>query len=251
MRSLLERFRDDGEIREALLMRPWLPGAIRSQIVRETASRLIAFTLDRAWLSPERAARLAREARDKANVSVAAETARGSGRKGLRAFVSHLRSRGELTASLMLRALLSGRLDFFEAALVELSGLSEARVASQLSAFRGAGFAAVYAEAGLPDRFLTVFRGALEALGELDPATLDDAAELRVEVIQTVLVRCDFARDGELKRLIALLRRLEMEAEREAARARAPALSARSGRRRPAAPLIDMRALEEALAQAA
>ena len=151
----------------------------------------------------------------------------------------------------MLRALLSGRPDFFEAALVELSGLSEARVASQLGAFKGAGFAAVYARAGLPQKFLTVFRAALEALGELEPASPEQPAELRLEAIQSVLARCDFARGGELDRLVALLRRFEMEAAREAARAKAPALSASSARRRPAAPLIDMHALEAALDQAA
>jgi len=251
MRSLLERFRDDGEIREALLARPSLPGAIRSRLVQATASTLLAFTVDCAWLSPERAERLSREARDKANVSIAAETARRAGRKRLRAFVSHLRKSGELTASLVLRALLSGRPELFEATLVELSGLSEPRVACQLRAFRGAGFAAVYAKAGLPEKFVTVFRAALDALGELEPVNPDDAAELRLAVIEPVLARCELAKSGELDRLVALLRRFEMEAARETARARAPALSASRAQRRPGAPLIDMRALEEALGQAA
>ncbi|MFY9656231.1 MAG: DUF2336 domain-containing protein [Methylocystis sp.] len=251
MRKMLERFGDDGEIREALLARPSLPGAIRSRLVQATASTLLSFTVECAWLSPERAERLSREARDKANVSIATETARRSGRKGLRAFVSHLRRSGELTASLVLRALLSGRSDFFEAALVELSGLSEARVESQLRAFRGAGFAAVYAKAGLPQRFLTVFRAALDALGDLEPAIPGEAVELRLAVIQPVLARCHLAKSGELDRLAALLRRFEMEAAREAARARAPALSASRAPRRPIAPIIAMGTLEEVLGQAA
>jgi uncharacterized protein (DUF2336 family) len=251
MRRVLERFGDDGEIREALLARPSLPGAIRSQLVQATASTLVAFTVNCAWLSPERAARMSREARDSANVSIAAETARRAGRKGLCAFVSHLRRSDALTASLLLRALLSGRSDLFEAALIELSGLSEARVARQFSAVRGAGFAAVYAKAGLPEKFLAVFRAALEALGEIEPESLGNPPALRLAVIQRVLTRNDFAKGGELDRLVALLRRLEMEAAREAARAGAPLLSANGARRRPAAPLIDMRALEEALDQAA
>ncbi len=127
MRKMLERFGDDGEIREALLARPSLPGAIRSRLVQATASTLLSFTVECAWLSPERAERLSREARDKANVSVATETARRSGRKGLRAFVSHLRRSGELTASLVLRALLSGRSDFFEAARRAFGSFRSAR----------------------------------------------------------------------------------------------------------------------------
>ena len=252
MRRLLERFGDDGEIREALLARPFLPAAIRSQLVQATASSLLAFAVDCAWLSPERAERLSREARDKANVTIVADTASGSGRKGLRAFVSHLRRSDQLTASLVLRALLSGRRDLFEAALVELSGLSEARVAGQLSAFRGAGFAALYAKAGLPPKFLPAFRAALEALSEVAASSSsEEKAELRLAMIERVLARCEQLNDGELDRLMALLRRFEMEAAIEAARVKAPALAARGSPRRLARPIIDMRALEQALDEAA
>jgi len=252
MRRLLERFGDDGEIREALLARPFLPAAIRSQLVQATAASLLAFAVDCAWLSPERAERLSREARDKANVTIVADTASGSGCKGLRAFVSHLRRSDQLTASLVLRALLSGRRDLFEAALVELSGLSEARVAGQLSAFRGAGFAALYAKAGLPPKFLPAFRAALEALSEVAASSpSEEKAELRLAMIERVLARCEQVNDGELDRLMALLRRFEMEAAIDAARVKAPALAARGSPRRLARPIIDMRALEQALDEAA
>ena len=39
MRRMIERFGDDGEMREALLSRPWLPATIRSQLVAEPATR--------------------------------------------------------------------------------------------------------------------------------------------------------------------------------------------------------------------
>ena len=252
MRRLLERFGDDGEIREALLARPFLPAAIRSQLVQATASSLLAFAVDCAWLSRERAERVSREARDKANVTIVADTASGSSRKGLRSFVSHLRKTGQLTASLLLRALLSGRRDLFEAALVELSGLSEARVAGQLSALRGAGFAALSARAGLPPKFLPAFRAALEALSEVGASSpSEEKAELRLAMIERVLARCDRVNDGELERLVALLRRFEMEAAIEAG-ARQDAGARRQGvAATPRGPIVDMRALEAALAEAA
>src|SRR5208283_5903182 len=216
--------------------------------VQATASSLLAFAVDCAWLSRERAERVSREARDKANVTIVADTASGSSRKGLRSFVSHLRKTGQLTASLLLRALLSGRRDLFEAALVELSGLSEARVAGQLSALRGAGFAALYARADLPPKFLPAFRAALEALSEVGASSpSEEKAELRLAMIERVLARCDRVNDGELERLVALLRRFEMEAAIEAARVKTPALAARGSPRRHAGPIVDMRALEAAL----
>jgi uncharacterized protein (DUF2336 family) len=252
MGRMIERFGNDGELREALLARPFLPPSVRNQLVKAAASSLTAFAVDRAWLSPERAERLSRETRDKANMIIVAETASGTGRKGLRAFVSYLRRSGQLTASLALRALLSGRRDLFEATLVELSGLSEERVAGQIAAPKGAGFAALYAKAGLPAKFLAVFRAALEAERELSASGEGAAdAHLRLAMIERLLERCAALNGAEHDRLTALLRRFQMEAAIEAARAKARALAAASAPRRRARSIIDMRALEAALAEAA
>jgi len=252
LRRMVERFGDDGEMREALLARPYLPASVRSQLVEAATASLTAFVVDCAWLSPERAARLSRETRDKANVIIVAETAEEAGRHGLRAFAAHLRRSGQLTASLVLRALLSGRRDLFEAALVELSGLDEARALGQLRNFRGAGFAALYAKAGLPPQFLPAFRAALQAEREFGALHRDAGeAQLCLAMIERVLTVCTELNGGELDRLMALLRRFEMEAALEAARERAPKLAESTEPQRLAAPEIDMFALEAALAEAA
>ncbi len=249
MRRMIERFGADGEMREALLARPFLPATIRSQLVAAAAQSLSAFVVDCAWLSPERAERLSREARDKANVIIVAEAAERDGRAGVRELAAHLRVSGQLTPSLVLRALLSGRRDLFEATLAELSGLREDRVAGQLREFRGAGFAALYAKAGLPAKFLPAFRAALEAqreFGGLAPET--GGARLSLVMIERVLTACEELNGGELDRLLALLRRFEMEAALEEARAATPLLAAPQ---REPMPLIDMIAFEAGLAEAA
>ena len=252
MIRMVERFGDDGDMREALLSRPDLPASVRSALVEAATASLTTFVVDCGWLSPERAARLSRETRDKANVIIVAETTSEQGRHGLRSFTAHLRRSGQLTASLVLRALLSGRRDLFEAALVELSRLSEDRVLGQLRNFRGAGFAALYVKAGLPPQFLPAFRAALEAereFGALHKGAGE--AQLCLAMIERVLTVCTELNDGELDRLMALLRRFEMEAALEAARERAPQLAEQTWEPRLAAPQIDMLALEAALAEAA
>jgi uncharacterized protein (DUF2336 family) len=251
MQRIVERFGDDGEMREALLARPFLPASVRSQLVEAATASLTAFVVDCAWLSPERAERLSREARDKATVIIVADTAEDAGRAGLRAFARHLRQSGRLTAGLVLRALLSGRRDLFEAALAELSGLSEDRVAGQLRMFKGAGFAALYAKAGLPQKFLPAFRAALDAEREFGALHKNSGgeAQLCLAMIERVLAVCTELNGGELDRLMALLRRFEMEAALEVARVRAPQLAGPEPRL--AAPQIDMLALEAALAEAA
>ena len=225
MLSMIERFGDDGEMREALLARPSLPGAVRNELVRAAAASLTAFVVDCAWLSTERAQRLSREARDKANVIIVAEAADRNGRHGVRDLVRHLRGSGQLTAGLVLRALLSGNRELFEAALVELSGLREDKVAGLLRDFRGAGFAALYARAKLPEKYLPAFRAALEAQREFG-ANLQGEARLSLVMIERVLTACEEINGGELDKLMALLRRFEIEAAIEEARAAAPALAA-------------------------
>ncbi len=250
MRRMVERFGDDGEMREALLSRPWLPATVRSELVAAAAASLTAFVVDCSWLSAERAERLSREARDKANVMIVADVAIQDGRAGVRELVAYLRESGQLTPSLVLRALLSRNRDLFEAALVELTGVREDRVSGQLRDFRGAGFSALYAKAGLPMKLLPAFRAALEAQREFG-AVEDGDARLSLVMVERVLTACEELNGGELDRLMALLRRFEMEAALEQARAAAPLLFESNAEPDMKTPLIDMEALEAAMAEAA
>jgi hypothetical protein len=164
----------------------------------------------------------------------------------LRDLVRHLRSSSQLTASLALRALLSGDRDLFEAALVELSGLSEVKVAGLLRDFRGPGFAALYARAGLSAQWLPAFRAALDAQREFGSlgGRLQDA-RLSLTMIERVLTACEDINAGELDKLMALLRRFEMEAAREEAREATLRLVYEAEEAISFAPAIDMVALED------
>ncbi len=226
LRRMVERFGDDGELREALLSRPLLPATLRNDLVNAAAASLCAFVVDHGWLSDARAERLAREERDKANVIIVADTAEQDGRSGVREFVQHLCASGQLTASLLLRALLSNNRDLFEAALAQLSDLREDRVAGLLRDFRGAGFAALYARAGLPEKLLPAFRAVLAAQQAqgAKPATAD--LRLSLPLIRRVIDACATIDAGELDGLMALLRRLEREAALEDARQEAARLHA-------------------------
>ena len=74
------------------------------------------------------AMRVTIEARDRSTINIAARS-RGEDMQGL---VHHLRLTGQLTAGLILRALLSSNLDLFDAALAELADLPLARVSALL-----------------------------------------------------------------------------------------------------------------------
>jgi len=212
---IIERFGEDGETREALLHRGDLPIPLRAKLVDAAASALTRFVVSRDWLSAERAERATREAREKATILLAADSSDNLDGPG--ALVRHLREQGQLTAGLVLRALLSGNTSLLIAALAELSGLPARRVAGYVGEFDGAGFGALFHRAGLPDTLLPAYRAALGAQREFgdDP---DSQARLSRTMIERVLTSCERADDSALAPVIALLRRFDAEAARDDAR---------------------------------
>jgi uncharacterized protein (DUF2336 family) len=216
LHRMIARFGDDGEMREALLARPCLPATVRNELVAATAADLSCFVVDCGWLSRERVERLTREERDKANVVIVAETAEDEDHQSLRDLVAHLCASGQLTTSLLLRALLSGDRALLVAALAELTGLAEARIAGVLRDYRGAGFAALYKRAGLPEKYFVAFRSALSALREVNVEDVA-AARLSLPLIERARAACETEAIEDLG-LMALLRRFEREAAREQAR---------------------------------
>ncbi len=252
MRRMIERFGDDGEMREALLSRPYLPPTLRADLVTATARALSAFVTACEWMSGERAERATREAREKATIMISADTGART-QNGPLALVRHLRKCGQLTAGLVLRSLLSGHRALFEAALAELSGLPPERVAGHVRAYRHSGFAAVYARAKLPAGLFPAFQAALEAAEELG-APMGDGAEAALSrtMIERVLTACSAFGSAEIGQLMALLRRFQAEAAREEARVMSAQLAEREEQSRKAMVIeIDFESLEAELLEAA
>jgi uncharacterized protein (DUF2336 family) len=212
---LVERFGHLAAIREALLARDDLAIPTRQALVAKLSQTLADFVSSRAWLEEERARRVAKEACEKATVVLAAETPHGE----VRPLIRHLRETGQLTAGLMLRALLSGNVLMFEEALAELSGIALARVGGLVHDRGGAGFRALYDRAGLPASTYPAFRAALEAMREGGfVGDAGGASRLKRRMVERVLTSCGEQALGEIEPLMMLLRRFATEAAREEAR---------------------------------
>ncbi len=185
---IVERHGHLAAIRESMLVLEDLPAATRLALVAKLSDTLAQFVVARNWLSADRAGRIVSEARDRSTVNVAARS-RGDDMLGL---VRHLRATGQLTAGLVLRALLSGNLELFGSALAELSGLSQARVSALLHDRGGASLNALLTRAGLPESTFAAFRAALEVSHETGFVdTVEGAAILRRRMVERVLTRCE------------------------------------------------------------
>jgi uncharacterized protein (DUF2336 family) len=211
---IVERHGHLAAIRESMLVLEDLPAATRLALVAKLSDTLAQFVVARNWLSADRAHRIASEARDRCTVNVAARS-RGDDMCSL---VRHLRATGQLTAGLILRALLSGNFELFDRALVELSGLPQARVSALVYDRGGASLNALLTRAGLPESTFPAFRAALEASHEIGFAgTEGEVARLRRRMVERVLTRCET--DAETTEpLLILLRRFATESAREEAR---------------------------------
>jgi uncharacterized protein (DUF2336 family) len=211
---LVTRFGRVGAIREAMFARADLPMAARHMLMGMLSSLLADFVVDREWLARSRADQMVRDARDRGTVAIAAL----GPDPDTRPLVRHLRMSGQLTAGLVLRALLSGHVAMFEEVLAELSGLPLARVQALIHGRGAAGFRAVYEKAGMPASVFPAFREALTALGQ---ASSDEAVSSRLkrQVVERVLAQCERADIADIEPLLILLRRYAAEAAREDARA--------------------------------
>jgi uncharacterized protein (DUF2336 family) len=212
---IVARFGHLGAIREVLLGRDDLPAPTRQALVLKLSQTLAEFVTARAWLAPDRAQRITREACEKATVALAATSPDNE----VRPLIGHLCESGQLNAGLILRSLLSGNVEFFEESLAELAGVPLARVAGIVHDRRGASFRALYDKAGLPASTFLAFREALEAMHEEGfVAEPGGASRLKRRIIERALTRCENEAPDEIEPLLTLLRRFAAEAAREEAR---------------------------------
>jgi uncharacterized protein (DUF2336 family) len=212
---MVVRYGHLGAIREALLARSDLSVATHQALLAKLSETLATYAVAHDWLGRDHAARLAKDACEKATVALAA----ASPRSEIRSLVRHLRESGQLTAGFLLRALLSGNVELFEQALSELSDVPLRRVSALVHDRRSVAFRALYDKAGLPVSAYLAFREAIETLQEGGFA--GDAAGaigLKRRMVERVLTRCAGEAHAEIQPLLTLLRRFAMEAAREEAR---------------------------------
>jgi uncharacterized protein (DUF2336 family) len=235
---IVERFGHLAPIRENLLQRDDIPTRMRQALLSKLSKTLAGFVTARQWLGSDHAEDAAREACEKATVALAADTPY----EEIGALVAHLRDSGQLTAGMILRALLSGNVVLFEEALAELSGMPIDRVTSHIHDKNVSGFRALYCKAELPDMAYPAFREALAALRDgVLVGEQGGAARLKRGMVERVLDACVAMRDERTASLIALLRRFAVEAAREEARLFCDDLVAEGAMYAAQQPVADMR----------
>jgi len=171
-------------------------------------------------------ARAERVAHD-ACMTVSLDIAGSTGPHEHAALVEHLRLRGDLTTAFIIRTIAGGKVDFFGAILVALSGQPERRVRAILAEGRDSALTALLRSAGLADKTHPPLLAALHAWRRIANGKLIAGPQ---EVSRMMLEAA--GGDGNPDRLAAnddlaaLLRGIHLEMVRENARSHARAIAA-------------------------
>jgi uncharacterized protein (DUF2336 family) len=157
LKRLSDRLGHLWSVRNNLLAREDLPADARHALVEKVGTALSSFGLVQAAIGERRVERITREACDRAAVGMAGAAQADQ----IPALVEHLRVTGRLTPAFLLHALCSGKVDFFAAAIVNLSAVTEKRVRSILSDGRIHAIRALFESAGLGRDVSTLFADAV------------------------------------------------------------------------------------------
>lgn len=215
-RRMAERHGDIALVREALIGDPRLPSDCRHTLLVKVGEALARSPLVAALIGRNRVERVTRDACIKASLTLI-EATRAEEHVAL---VEHLRLRGDLTTGFLIRAVAHGKVDFFGAALVVLTGQAAARVRALLAGGQDVALAALFRKAGLADATHAVVLRALRVWREVANAK-------RMAGVQEVswLMLKELGGPSAPGDLAGLVKSIHLDALRENARGHALAIA--------------------------
>ena len=214
---MAERHGHIGSLREALIADRRLPADCRHMLLVKLGDALKGSALVVALMGTAHADRVLKDACVKASLTLID----GTKVEEYDALIAHLRVRGDLTASFIIRTIAHGKVDFFGSVLVALTGQSEQRVRALLAAGNDVALSAVFRTAGLSESVHGVLIRALKVWREVaNGKRIAGAQEVSWLMLKELGGQ---AAEGDLA---GLLKSIHLDALRENARGHALAIAA-------------------------
>jgi uncharacterized protein (DUF2336 family) len=193
------RFAASDAVKEAMVRRDALPPAVAERLVALVSRRLQDHLVRHHNLPASTAADLVMRGRERAVIRLSA----GADDADLRQMVAQMHHTGRLTPSLMVRAICTGDLGFFEAAMAELTGVKLENVHILLHDGGPNGLAALYRRAGLPPALFSCVRAAVDVVNETGfDGEAHELERFRARVITRVLTRVEDFDPGDVDYLV-------------------------------------------------
>ncbi|MEQ8196303.1 MAG: DUF2336 domain-containing protein, partial [Rhodospirillales bacterium] len=182
----IDAFGDSPDVQEALVERMILPVTVMERLMTIVADSLKERLAQRHDLAEDTLADMLLQSRERAVMSLSGR----SSHEQLLALVRHLHRNGRLTPSLIVRSLCMGDVNFFEAALAEMTRLSLADVHGLMHDSGESGVSSLYEKAGLPAAHLPAVNAALSVIRETGyDGGEDDIERFARRMIERVLTQ--------------------------------------------------------------
>lgn len=220
LKRIAERLGDHPEIRAQLCDRADLPCETRQFLVEKVGAALAGFGLVRSAIGAERLHKVTEEACRMATLRLTGSVAL----EEMPALVEHLRMSGRLTPAFLMHALCAGNVDFFAAAIVSLSGMSDTRVRGILVDGREPAMKALYRATGLDGTIVPLFVSATLMWREASRRGGTDTGAVTARLIERY--GADAATNPAVGELLRLVEAMHLDWQRQVSRDYAAALVA-------------------------
>jgi len=204
--KVIDKFGENERVQEPIVKRDKLPLAIAERLVATVSDSLKQYLVTHHELSPEVASDLLLESRERAVVRLLQDD---DNSPDVSELVEQMDVNGRLTASIILRALCTGDLNFFEAAIAHKAhvALNNARVLIHDDG--DLGMKALYEKASLPMRLYPAFRSAIDIAKISEAERSDKGPDWRSRLImERVLTQFEGVVDLDSEDVDYLLGRL-------------------------------------------
>jgi uncharacterized protein (DUF2336 family) len=158
----LKRFDGNARIKEAMVLREKLPITVAERLVTMVSKALQAHLVEAHALAPRTAADIVMKSREQEIIRLSL----GASGVELQQMVAQMQRNGRLTPSLILRALCTGDIGFFEAAMAARGGISIENAQILIHEPSGRGLEALYRKAEMPEELYGTIRSAIEIVAE-------------------------------------------------------------------------------------
>jgi uncharacterized protein (DUF2336 family) len=178
------RFADSNRVKEAMVLRDKLPITVAERLVTMVSRALQTHLVKTHDLAPSTVAQIVLTSREHAIIHLSL----GASDEDLRQMVTQMQRNGRLTPSLILRALCTGDIAFFEAAMAAKSDvpLDNAQILIHEPSRRG--LAALYRKAKMPENLYNAVQAAIDVVDETGfDGEARDLERFRSRVISRIL----------------------------------------------------------------
>ncbi len=201
--NILVLYPDNEDVKQRLAIREDVPLEITEKLITMVSGQLKDFLLEKKKLSVSQANVITQDARERATVDLVEEARNVS---DVVSFVHHLHKNHRLTPSLIVRALCTGDINFFEAAMAQLSGLPRENAALMIHDAGKLGLKAVVERTAIPKVYYPIFRVAIDVMRDTEyDGHADDQWRYRSKMIERILTQYERIDPEDVDYLINVL----------------------------------------------